>query len=269
MISLDLWKNYVHGLSQIEFHHRSGRDLPAWSRTTPSDRDYVASLDGLALLLVFSPKGDVAATSYWQSAGELKLLWAKNQPVNDSSQLRYIEELLEKAEKGARVGELLNVVITMCREKIFYRVRKLANSFDVNKTNQRQEESNLWRFDETKEPHQKLGATLEEAGWLTDNKSTARVLDDFTRLVGRTTKTSGTGDFWIILYFSWCVTTVADLNKILGENQARYLRKLNDYIRILKRIPSLLKKPGITKIILEQVMTRYTLLIPLIELSNR
>src|SRR4051794_33333231 len=109
MISLDLWKNYLHGLSQIEFHRRPGRDLPGWSRASQADRDYVASLDGLALLLVFSHKGDVAATSYWQSGGELKLLWAKNQPVNDSSQLRYIEELLEKAKNGIPATELLKV----------------------------------------------------------------------------------------------------------------------------------------------------------------
>jgi len=255
MASLDLWKNYVHGLSQIEFHHRPGRDLPAWSRATQSDRDHVASLDGLALLLVFSPYKDVAATSYWQSADELKLLWAKNQPVNDSSQLQYIEELLENAKKGTQADELLKVVIPMCREKIFHRVKKLANSFDVSKTNQKQEKSNLWRFDETEEPHQKLEAALKEAGWLRGNKSTINVLDSFTRLVGRTTKTSGTDVFWIILYFSWCVTSVAGLDKILGEDQVRYLSKLGDYVRILEPIPLLLRKAGITKITVEQVMT--------------
>src|SRR5438046_10695659 len=98
MISLDLWKNYVHGLSQIQFHRGSGRDLPAWSLATKSDRDHVASLDGLALLLVFRSKGDVAAISSWQSVHELKLLWAKNQPVDNPGQLRYIEELLENVK---------------------------------------------------------------------------------------------------------------------------------------------------------------------------
>src|SRR5277367_1997566 len=124
--------NYIHGLSQIEYHRGSGRDLPAWSRATQSDREHVASLDGLALLLVFSPKGDVAAVSYWQSAHELKLLWAKNQPVDDSDQLRYIEKLLENVKKGTRTAELLKIVISMCKEKIFHRVKKLANSFSVS-----------------------------------------------------------------------------------------------------------------------------------------
>ena len=75
-------EDYIHGLSQIEFHLRSSRDLPAWSLAT-----HVAVLEGLALLLVFNPKGDVAATSYWRTADELKLLWAKNQPIDDNNQL--------------------------------------------------------------------------------------------------------------------------------------------------------------------------------------
>src|SRR5256885_15852574 len=112
MVSLDLWKNYVHGLSQIEFHGL-GRDLPAWSHATQSDRELVASLDGLALLLVFSPKGDIAAISSWRSAHEFKLLWAKNQPVDDSNQLRYIEELLENIKKDTPAHELLDIVIPM------------------------------------------------------------------------------------------------------------------------------------------------------------
>src|SRR5256714_2843527 len=254
MISLDLWKNYIHGLSQIEFHHGSGRDLPAWSHATQSDREHVASLDGLALLLVFSPKEDVVAISSWRSAHEFKLLWAKNQPVDDSNQLRYIEELLENIKKGTPADELLKIVIPMCREKIFHRVRKLANSFGVSQTDQRQDESNLWRFDETEEPCQTLEATLKKANRLKGNESTAHLLDRFTRFVGRVIKTSKAEDFWTILYFSWCVTSVAGLNKILGENQVRYLSKLGDYVRILQRIP-LLKKVDKAKITVEQVMT--------------
>src|SRR5690348_16271501 len=129
MDSSEIVENLIHALSQVEFHYRPGRDLPAWSHATQSDLDHVASLDGLAFLFVFSPKGDVAATSWWQSADELKLLWAKNQPVDDSNQLRYIEQLLENATKGTPAAEMLKIVIPMCREKIFHRVKKLANSF--------------------------------------------------------------------------------------------------------------------------------------------
>jgi hypothetical protein len=255
MVSSDLWKQYVHGLSQIEFHHGSGRDLPAWSRTTRSDREYPACLDGLALLLVFRSDQDVAAVSFWRSADEFKLLWAKNEPVNDSNQLRYIEELLKNAKKGATASKLLKIVIPMCREKIFHRVKKLANSFRVSQTNQRLKDSNLWRFDETKEPCQMLEALLKKANRLKDNESTVHQLDRFTRFVGRITKTSKVEDFLTILYFSWCVSSVANLNTILEEDQVRYLSKLGDYVRILRRIPSLLKKLGKVKITIEQVMT--------------
>jgi hypothetical protein len=184
---------------------------------------------------------------------ELKLLWAKNQLVNDSKQLRYIEELLDNIRKGTPATELLKVVIPMCREKIFHRVRKLANSFGVSQIDQKQEESNLWRCDETKEPYRKLEARLKEATFLEYYKSTSDLLDRFTRFVGRVTMASKAEDFWTILYFSWCVTSVADLNKILGKNQVKYLSKLGDYVRILERIPLLLERAGKPKITVEQV----------------
>jgi hypothetical protein len=252
---MSLWRNYIHGLSQIDYHHGSGRDLPGWSHATQSDREHVAVLDGLALLLVFDSNNDVAAVSTWRSASEFKLLWAKNEPVNDSNQLLYIEELLENAKKDATAGKLLRIVIPMCRGKIFRRVKKLADSFSVSQTNQRQEHSNLWRFDETEEPCQKLEAILKKANRLKDNESTVHLLDRFTRFVGRITKTSEVEDFLTILYFSWYVTSVANLDKFLEENQVRYLNKLGDYVRILQRLPLLLKKLEKFKITVEQVMT--------------
>jgi hypothetical protein len=266
--SLTKFQNYIHGLSQIEFHRAPGRDLPAWPRASQNDRDHVGSLDGLALLLVFSPDGDVAAVSYWRTVVEFKLLWAKNQPVDDSNQLQYIENLLENAKKGAEAAELLmKIVIPMCKAKICHRVKKLAKSFGVSQTDQKLKESNLWRFDKTKELHQTLKATLEKATWLEGYESTVDLLDDFTRFMGRVTKTSKTEDIWNVLYFSWCVTSVAGLKEILEANQVRYLNKLGDYVRILERIPLLLKKVGNTKITIEQVITSYTPY-PL-ELSNR
>jgi hypothetical protein len=56
-------------------------------------------------------------------------------------------------------------------------------------------ESNLWQFDGTKQPHQKLEAALKKgdwlkADWLKTGESTVHLLDSFTRLVGKTKKTS-------------------------------------------------------------------------------
>jgi hypothetical protein len=254
MISKNLWENYIHGLSQIEYHRGSGRDLPAWSRAAQSDPEHVANLDGLALLLVFDPTGDVAAVSYWQSKYELKVLWAKNEPVDDASQLRYIEDLLENAKNGTPTAELVKTVISMCRAKIFRRVRKLANSFGVSQANQKLEESNLWRFDETKEPHQKLEAALANLVGKYDS-TTVSLLDGFTRFMGKVTKTSEVEDFRRILYFSKKVTSVAGLDEILKGNQVKYLKKLGDYVRILEHLPAIVRKAGIREITVEQVMT--------------
>ena len=111
----------------------------------------------------------------------------------------------------------------------------------------------MWQFDETKEPHQKLEAALKEAGWL--DGSTADTLDDFARFVGTVKRTSNTEVFWNVLAFSWAVTSVADLDKVLERQQVRYLRNLGDYVRILKQIPSLVEKAGKAEITVEQVLT--------------
>jgi hypothetical protein len=148
-------------------------------------------------------------------------------------------------------------VISMCRDKIFHRVKKLANSFAVSPTNQKLEEWNLWGFDETEEPHQKFEAALKDADLAKGYDSIVDLLDTFTRFIGRVTKTSKAEDFKSILCFAKYVTSVAGLDKILEENQVRYLSKLGDYVRVLERIPLLVKKAGIKnkKITVEQVMT--------------
>jgi hypothetical protein len=73
--------------------------------------------------------------------------------------------------------------------------------------------------------------------------------------VGRVTKTSEAEHFWSILYFSCYVTSIASLNKILGKNKVRYLNKLGDYVRILERMPLLLRKAGKAKVTVEQVIS--------------
>jgi len=94
---------------------------------------------------------------------------------------------------------------------------------------------------------------MREEGWF-ENGSTIEELDTFTRYVGMTTKTSEIQEFWNILYFSWSVTTVADLKGILGEQQVRYLTKLGDYVRIIKYLPEIVEKAGDAKITVEQVL---------------
>ena len=151
--------------------------------------------------------------------------------------------------------ELLQMVIAMCRDNIFQRVRKLANSFGVS-NNKRQEESNLWDFDETKEPHQELEAMLKHA-WLRDT-STVQFLDKFTRLVGNVTKTSEIKDFRKIFYFSSAVSSFTNLKMVLNEKQVRCFKKLGDYMQVLQRMPSILKKASGARITIEQVLTSYT-----------
>ena len=245
-------EDYVHAISQIQFHHRPSKDVPGWSHLRQDYRDHLIALEGLAHLLVFSPKSDVAAITFWQSADELKLFWAKNQPVNDERVLQYIQDLLDSARRGAKTGELLHKVISMCKDKIFQRIKKLAKSFNVSQSNQRDQESNLWNFDATNESCQSLETAMKKAGCLKEQSTITR-LDNFTRFVGKTTRTDKSNTFWTILHFSWIVTTSTGLNKLLEAHQVRYLSKLGNYLRILRHIPTLLKKAGKAKISIEQV----------------
>jgi hypothetical protein len=91
-------------------------------------------------------------------------------------------------------------------------------------------------------PHQNLVTMLKKMGFLKGNGSAVHLLDSFTRFVGSATKTSEAEVFWHILWFSWTVSSVPDLNKVLEEHQVRYLSKLGDYTRVLQRISSLLGK---------------------------
>jgi hypothetical protein len=249
-------ENFVHGLSQLQFHLRSNKALPAWSHAKQSERENVALLDGLALLLVFAPKGDIAATTCWQTGSEVEVLWAKNQPVDDHDELAYIESLIQKAQGGARVADILEIAIPMCRDKILYRIKKLAKSFGIGRESQRQKEANLWQFDATKKPFQKLQATLEEKGFFT-GETTIQLLDGFTRRLGETTKTSSVKWFKYLIYFSRAAATVSNLGDVLDAQQVRYLGKLGDYLRVVQGIPKLVKdvKKRNARIVATQVCT--------------
>src|SRR5438034_7868389 len=110
-------ETYVHALSQIEYHRESGKDLSGWLKSSKETKDHVAVLDGLALLLILRPKGDVAAITTWRSANECKILWAKNQPIGDSKELEYSQQLLQNVKKGYHTDQMLQFVIPMYREK--------------------------------------------------------------------------------------------------------------------------------------------------------
>jgi hypothetical protein len=91
-------EEYIHGLSQIEFVHGTNKDLPSWSSAKTNDREHVAILDGLALLLVFAAKGDSQAMSL--DCCGVKIM------LEDRNELRYVEDLFAKARSGVPTEEL-------------------------------------------------------------------------------------------------------------------------------------------------------------------
>ena len=135
----------------------------------------------------------------------------------------------------------------MCKGKIHHRIRKLAKAIEAS--------TDGWGFDPNKSSHQMLSTVLQS--WHQENQTTTEVLDDFAHAVRTITKSSSDDEFLQILIFSWHVTAVHNLQlaNIWDWNIVRYLKKIGDYGRILKRFPALLKKLGNTKITIQQVRT--------------
>jgi hypothetical protein len=62
---------------------------PPITQAKPKIEERVNLLDGPALLLVFEPKGDVAATGLWTDKDEITWLWAKNKQEIRQGPLSY------------------------------------------------------------------------------------------------------------------------------------------------------------------------------------
>jgi hypothetical protein len=232
-------RNNVHVVSQVQFHHKLPKDTTGWRKSTAEEKEHVTVLDGLALLIVFKPKSDVAAVTVWQTASEIQLFWAKNQPVKDSNELRYIESLLQMAKAGTSGDELLTFVLEMCKEKIFHRIAKLAKAFG----DQPENTSNLWGFNEENPNHEKFQDKMKTCIFFQD-RTTVETLDSFMRSVRSMTKHSAAGHFESILYFCWFVTYDLECDKILGsmldEKKVRSLKKIGDYMRTCRHIHKLM-----------------------------
>ena len=176
-------------------------------------------------------------------------MWCKTDIVDNRDELRYVEDLFAKAKGGVPTAELLEVVIAMCKKKILHRMKKLAKAFEVNMD---EKEGNMSL--PSRSSHQMLETVLQRQR---ENQTTTEVLDNFTRAVRTTTKSSSERKLLQILLFSWHVTAVRDLKleNILDWNVVRYLKKIGDYARIIDRFPALLKKLRGAKLTIRQVRT--------------
>ena len=104
-------QDFIHGLSQLDFHHGHGRDTVNYTQAPVEVKQHVELLDGLALLLVFEPKGDVAATSLWTGRDEITLLWAKNEQEIRPGPLLYVQHLHNYIMAERPAVDFLDLVI--------------------------------------------------------------------------------------------------------------------------------------------------------------
>jgi hypothetical protein len=235
-------QNFIHALSQLQFHYSHGIDTVTYTDSNPAVKEQIELLDGLSLLLVFAPTGDVAATGFWRTKDRITLLWSKNDPVIEQKTLDYVESLCSAILKQQSVKDVLEIVIPACRPKILERCKKLARSFGITKDNLATDEHNLWNYKNDNPYHQELKSSLIKTGLISPTASVSNALDNFVRKTALLSKNSPTADFRMTLAFAWALSTDVQLKNIVTGEQTRRVNKLGDYTRTLKKLPDLMMK---------------------------
>jgi hypothetical protein len=222
------------------------------------EKHHIKILNGLALLLIAKPKSDIAAVTQWRTGSEVKLLWSKNERINDTEELQYIETLLRMVQEGSDGLKILGFVIRRCHAKIHFRITKLAKSFKESMARM----SNLWGLDENIPAHRELIDQLLKSNYCR-GRTVIGSLDAFTHEVVDIKKSADVDAFLEIIYFCWLLTSeitqIANLKLVLNDLQVRYLKKVGDYWRIVMRFSDLKKKLHGASISVEQVFNQSTL----------
>ncbi|MCJ1377793.1 hypothetical protein MMC17_000889 [Xylographa soralifera] len=238
----DPMQNFIHALSQLQSPYSHRTDNVAYTNANREVKEHIELLDGLALLLVFSPNGDVAATGLWRSSNAITLLWCKNEEVTDLDTLHYISSLRSAAFAQKSPKEMLDLVAPFCRMKIFERCKKLAKSFGVTRDNVNSVRTNLWQYNETDHYHQQLRNALVKLGVLITTSSVSTMLDIFIKRAGCLSKDSPLHHFTTTLLTAWALSTGTPLANIITREQTKRVDRLGDYMRILYVLPALVKR---------------------------
>ena len=230
---MDNIQNFVHALSQVEPYNMDHRlETEDYLESTP---EHVQLLDGISLLLVFAPREDVAATTFWVTQKEITLLWAKNTEVTEPNELGYIEKLFHYVKNGENMDKMLDIVIPACRAKILGRFKALAQQFDPSVDN--------WHFTQAanealKEAHK----TFVQCSLIKPKDSLIDHLNGFVSTARLLTK--GRPDFYFskVLRFAWTLCTRTSLEAIVDPKKLNRINKVGDYCRILWSLAALKAK---------------------------
>jgi hypothetical protein len=151
-INFDQKLNYV--LSKVRFHYWANPCSPEdQSSTDPASTDdepsanpsepisdewkHLRLLDGLALLLVYEPGGDVAATSFVLNTDGVDFYYVKNtKPTTEEAYVKRMVDRLKTMDavhgRTQTAKTMLVDTLTVCRGKFLNRRKKVRKELDAN-----------------------------------------------------------------------------------------------------------------------------------------
>ena len=228
--------NFVHGLSQLNFHYKPRVKTDLYLESTRETKDDVVLLDGVSLLLVFKEKDDVAAAGLWTTKEGHTVYWAKNFEVIKPAELDYVKALFKYVQTKEPVQKMLELVVPACKAKILARANNLAKDFDLSKQDPPSTRPNLFGYTETNEIHRALRIGLIRHGQLLETESVSNRLDAYLRATAQLSKQSTYIKIVSILMFSHVLSTQTPIDAILPASKARHIHKLGDYCRTLQEL---------------------------------
>ena len=239
---MDDIQNYIHGLSQAQFHFTKRKETEPYCHSSKDVRRHVRLLDAIALLLVFSATGDVAAVSYWSSSDKVvSLVYAQNERVTQPARLQYIDRLFQNIKTGSNVDQGLEIVISMCKPKILKRAKNLAKSFGLSSVVSHNTGHNL-NYNHFNPYHQKIAPALVSSSQMVQGESVANKLDGFLKILPSLASNHATKVFVDILNFAYCLSELTELRNILCEDQVVAIHKLGAYRQGLELIDKAVTK---------------------------
>ena len=255
----ELLQNCLTGLSGAEFHHLQPADEDAYVRAEEEAKKHVRLNDGLALLLVYQDKGDIAAVFFVLKQRQVDLFWAKNDPTPpNESEKAYLDHLCAAfCTQLPPITILQLYCVPQCRTKILARIKKVAKCFTPLPS-----ERNILKVKFTTN-NIAIQTPLRRSGLCSAEANIIDAVDHFLKKLTAADSTSSTTEICQILWFADLLTPqdvvgpgprdaeTSDL--FTSPFQLRQVRKLGAWVWVIKWVLVICEKHRIKEIRHEQV----------------
>ncbi|KAL9095772.1 MAG: hypothetical protein Q9163_006497, partial [Psora crenata] len=225
--------------------------------SSPRDiKKHVRMLDGLALLLISQPMGEVCATALVQEAGSATVYWAKNNPVKaDNATQEYLDNLVSAFQEQKSRRHILQLCVVHCRSKILARCQKAAKQFTISHS-----QSNILGVDKSDPAIRALEDSLRHAGVLSNTSTITDGLDAFVRNLSALGSTSSPPLLYKLICFADSITPRQNIvgehspqSRIFNPLQLRRIGKIAAYRKIITYVLKVCKENNITRLREQQI----------------